>query len=162
MKIKKIFKAEVAHRLTSSYSKRCQSYHGHSYTFELELSSSTFNKDAMLLDFGELKKVMFNFMDAFDHSMILNSEDPFTPAMVAIMEQGNMRYMVVPYNPTAEKMAEHIFQVAIHEGLPISAVKVNETLTGQATWTYEDWKRQDDYINLDQVLFSKTIIKEWK
>ncbi len=162
MKIKKIFKAEVAHRLVSSYSKRCQSYHGHSYTFEVILEAPRLNKDAMLMDFGELKKELFNFIDAFDHSMVLSSEDPFTPAMVAIMEQGDMRYMIVPYNPTAEKMAQHIFQVAIYEGLPVKEVKVNETLTGQAIWTYNDWVELIDPINLDRTLFSKQIKKEWK
>ncbi len=157
MQIKKIFKAEVAHRLASSYSKRCQSFHGHSYTFEVVLSSPRMNTDEMLMDFGKVKAKINNFMDSFDHSMVLYNEDPFTPAMIDIMDKGKMRYMIVPYNPTAERMAEHIVRVALEVGLPISSCKVNETLTGQAEFFAEDGSNMD----LSKVEISKAIMAEW-
>ncbi len=160
MRIKKIFKAEVAHRLVTSYSKRCQSFHGHSYTFEVILESPSLNKDAMLMDFGEVKTKLNNFIDSFDHSMVLFQDDPFTPQMVAIMEQGHMRYILVPYNPTAEKMAEHITAVCAELGLPIDAVKVNETLTGQAEYQYKVGVPIE--VDPSRVIFAKAVKEEWK
>ncbi len=132
MIIRKTFRAEVAHRLTSSYSKRCQSFHGHSYLFELILEHNKLNKDEMLIDFGEVKDMIDWFLDAFDHSMVLSKNDPTLPAMRAIMDEHEMRYMIVPYNPTAERMAQHIYAVAEENSMPISSVKVHETRTGYA------------------------------
>ena len=40
--------------------------------------------------------------------------------------------MVVDYNPTAENMAYHAFRAMIENNLPVSEVRVQETLTGWA------------------------------
>ena len=61
MRITKQFKMEVAHRLTSSYSTRCQSPHGHSYLMEVTLESEHLNEDGMVMDFGEVKDKMNHF-----------------------------------------------------------------------------------------------------
>jgi len=150
MKIKKIFKAEVAHRLVSSYSKRCQSFHGHSYTFEVVLEDYVLNDDAMLMDFGEVKNIGGSFLDAFDHTMVLSIDDPYHDRMVDIMEEGNMRYMSVPYNPTAEMMAVHIYQQLHEYDLPVKMVVVQETLTGRAYFDGTD-DVQNMHVDLDKV-----------
>jgi len=156
MKIKKIFKAEIAHRLVTSYSKRCQSFHGHSYLFEVILESDKLNKDAMLMDFGEVKKEAGAFLDAFDHTMVLSQDDPFHDRMVAIMHEGNMRWMSVPYNPTAEMMAVHIYQQLHEFDLPVKMVVVQETLTGRAYFDGGD-DVQDMHVDLDKCKFSTAI-----
>lgn len=159
MRIKKIFKAEVAHRLVSSYSKRCQSFHGHSYTFEVVLESDKLNADAMLMDFGEVKDTGGKFLDAFDHTMVLSQEDPFYDRMVEIMDEGNMRWISVPYNPTAEMMAVHIYQQLHEYNLPVKMVVVQETLTGRAYFDGSD-DVQDMHVDLDRCYFSKNLLED--
>ena len=154
MKIRKQFKAEVAHRLVSSYSERCQSFHGHSYLFEIVLAGRKMNKDGMLMDFGEVKTALGPTLDAFDHSMVLFKNDPAVEDMCKIMDKFNMRYIIVPYNPTAENMAYHIYCVAQEMGLPIYSVRVHETATG--------WAEAIGCggVDIDDIYYSEGIINE--
>ena len=132
MKITKQFKMEVAHRLTSSYSTRCQSVHGHSYLMEVTLESEQLNEDGMVMDFGEVKDRMNHFFDAFDHSYVLSKDDVTLPFFLGIEAQIHNRMLVVDYNPTAENMAYHAFRAMVENSLPVSSVRVQETLTGWA------------------------------
>jgi len=131
MQITKQFKMEVAHRLTSSYSERCQSVHGHSYLMEVTLEGEL-NEDGMVMDFGELKDRMNHFFDAFDHSYVISKYDITLPFFLGIEAQIHNRMIVVDYNPTAENMAYHAFRALIENDLPVANVKVQETLTGWA------------------------------
>lgn len=128
----KQFKAEVAHRLVTSYSKRCNSIHGHSYLFEVTLESEYLNEDGMVMDFGELKAIMNHFFDAFDHAMVVYEKDPILNNLKAIEQLIHNRMIVVDYNPTAEGMAYHAFRACVENGIPIKEVRVQETLTGWA------------------------------
>ena len=152
MIIRKLFKAEVAHRLVSSYSKKCQSIHGHSYLFEVYLEDYKLNCDEMVLDFGELKDKINGFMDAWDHSLVISSNDPYVAELTEILEKGKMRYIVVPYNPTAEMMAVHIYRYLRSLSLPISKVRVHETATGWA-----EFDGGDVWPDLDNVYYSDAI-----
>ena len=149
MKATKQFKAEIAHRLVSSYSKKCQSIHGHSYLFEVTLEDEYLNGDGMVMDFGELKdKIAFMF-DEWDHSLMLASFDPILEDMVKTSKEHNLRLIVVNFNPTAEYMAAFLYQwIKDTLDLPVKEVRVQETKTG---WAVEDGEtslitREDLYI----------------
>lgn len=152
MEIRKQFKAENAHRLVSSYSKGCQNIHGHSYVYEVVLASTVLNSDGMVMDFGEVKNIVSNFMNNFDHTCILADFDPILPKMREVFESLGMKYMVVPYNPSAENQAIHIYQQMYEFGLPVKYVKVHETLTGWASFDGSD-DIQDMYVDIDKVEF---------
>jgi len=152
MLIRKKFKAEVAHRLVSSYSKACGNIHGHSYTYDVVLAGKQLNKDGMVMDFGEVKDKLNWFMDKFDHCLVLADFDPITPDMRKILDRENMKYMIVPYNSTAENQAVHIYQQLNELGLPVKSVTVHETLTGWACFDGSD-DIQDMWVDLDKVEF---------
>ena len=159
MIIRKQFKAEVAHRLVSSYSKRCQSIHGHSYVFEIMFSQGDMNDDQMVMDFGQVKNSINTFMDYFDHTMVVCKDDPFKDILVDMMAMGDMRYMVVPYNPTAEMMAEHIYR-HVKQFLPnTTAVRVHETKTGYAEYTDCDFINGFKRFNIDDIHFSQAVLR---
>jgi len=154
MTIRKLFKVEMAHRLVDSYSKKCQSIHGHSYLIEIVLAGEPTEEHAqMVMDFGELKDKFKDFIDAFDHSMVVYAQDPMYPKLKEIMDELNMRYIVVPYNPTAEMMSAHILQQAMKIGLPVHKVRVHETTTGWA----ESKRSRDNGVEVDlsKVYFSE-------
>lgn len=132
MIIRKQFKAEIAHRLVSAYSSKCQSIHGHSYIFEVLLEGEDLNKDGMLLDFGELKADIAHLFDAWDHSYMFYKKDKLATMYKAMLEIQPLRMIELDYNPTAENMAHHIFRACIEEGLPVHSVRVHETATGWA------------------------------
>ena len=132
MKATKQFKVELAHRLVTSYSTKCQSIHGHSYLFEVTLESEHLNPDGMVMDFGELKAMMSHLFDSWDHSYMFYAEDPLAFSYKAMMKVVPMRMIEVDYNPTAENMAYHIFRACVENNLPVVEVRVQETKTGWA------------------------------
>jgi len=128
----KQFKAEVAHRLVSAYSEKCQSIHGHSYLFEVTLESEHLNEDGMVMDFGEVKARLKHFIDSLDHSFVFYNQDPLAKHYKLMLDTVPMRMIEVDYNPTAENMAYHMFRACIDNDLPVREVRVQETLTGWA------------------------------
>ena len=131
----KKFKFELAHRLVSSYSKKCQSIHGHSYIAEVTLESEHLNADGMVMDFGELKDRFSHLIDAWDHSYMFFKDDILADHYKSMLRVVPMRMIEVDYNPTAENMAYHIFRAAVENDLPVKEVRVQETLTGWAIAT---------------------------
>ncbi len=152
MEIRKKFKAEVAHKLTSAFSEDCLNVHGHSYTYDVVLEAGNLNEDGMVMDFGEVKSKGKAFMDSFDHCLVLTKGDEFTEDMLPLIEKYKMKAMIVPYNSTAEYQACHIYQQLHEYDLPVKSVTVHETLTGSATFDGSD-DVQDIHVDLDQVEF---------
>lgn len=136
MEIRKLFRAEIAHRLVNSYSVGCQSIHGHSYVFELVLEGRELDNTHMILDFGAVKDTEFKtLIDSWDHSMIICSADPMKDKLVDLLKEFKCRHHVVEFNPTAEMMAEYLYWFAKDKcNLPVKAVLVHETTTGYAKY----------------------------
>ena len=147
MIIRKLFKAEVSHRVRLAYSTRCQGLHGHSYLFEIFLRGVTQDDAQMLMDFKLLKEKLNRFLDAFDHCLLVWDQDTDLVKAAAML---NPRYILLPYNPTAEQMARHIYRQAQVLGLLIHKVIVHETATGYAEFSGDD----DITFDLSKVIFS--------
>lgn len=155
MIIRKLFKAEVAHRVRDAYTCRCRGLHGHSYKFEIFLKDSAQDGAQMLMDFKLLKEKVNNFLDSFDHSLLIEEGDEY---LIKQANELNPRHIVVPYNPTAEQMARHIYKHIAKLGMPICRVIVHETDTGCAIFENDD----EIEIVLERVIFSEAIRAEWK
>jgi 6-pyruvoyltetrahydropterin/6-carboxytetrahydropterin synthase len=69
----------------------CQNLHGHNYRVRVQVGARTLNALGMVIDFSELKAVMREVLEPFDHRVI-NDIPPFTER-----------------NTTAELLAEHFF-----------------------------------------------------
>jgi len=149
MKITKKFKAEIAHRLISSYSKECQNIHGHSYVFEVELECKELNDEGMVLDFKKLKSYIENIFNSWDHSLMLCKDDPFFTYLKNGINENKIpdtKIIVVPFNPTAENMAQYLFNLIeqkivglynYEERIKVTKVIVWETATGKAEYSEE-------------------------
>jgi 6-pyruvoyltetrahydropterin/6-carboxytetrahydropterin synthase len=132
--IRKQFRFEAAHRLVSSYSQNCQNIHGHSYVVELYLSAPL-NYDGMVTDFGEVKERFNGIIEAWDHSLIIDRQDPMFMELRPILDKWGMKYNMFPGNPTAEAMANYLYDFAMDIDLPVVKVRVHETTTGWAECT---------------------------
>lgn len=77
----KIFKFEAAHFLPNHPGK-CKNLHGHSYTLEVEVSygkGNSLNTNGMVIDFGDLKELIVDYIEAnLDHKF-LNETFPGIP-----------------------------------------------------------------------------------
>ena len=114
-KITKEFHFSASHEVLELHAEHpCTRLHGHNYIIKVELKSKVLNSSSMVQDYGELSDIKEWIDNTFDHRHLND---------------------ILPFNPTAEKMARFFFEkIAIKHPL-VSAVSVSET---PKTWaTYE-------------------------
>lgn len=107
MKIGREFYFDAAHSLPD-YQGKCEQLHGHTYKLEVVVEGKV-KEDGMVIDFTDLKKVVNEkILEKLDH--------------------GNLNGLFK--NPTAEKIAEWIFQ-ELKKEIFVSSVKLWE---GKGKW----------------------------
>ncbi len=111
------------HRLLE-YEGKCAHVHGHNGLAELAFESPSLDPRGMVVDFGDIKKTMKNWIDEhFDHRMLLRKDDP----LVSALEKLHEPLFRMETNPSAENIAREIFLQAKKCGLPIVEVRLWET-----------------------------------
>jgi len=103
----KSFEIENGHML-SKHPGRCKLPHGHSRTVELVIASDHLDKNDMVCDFKALKLAVEDYLDQYDHALMINSNDPF---LETIPEQYKARLIVLENeDPTTEVLARRIYE----------------------------------------------------
>jgi 6-pyruvoyltetrahydropterin/6-carboxytetrahydropterin synthase len=111
------------HRLLN-YDGKCRYLHGHNGRAVITLQGSELDSRGMLVDFGEIKsKVQQWIDDNLDHNMLLCKDDPLLP----LLRRHGERVFVMECNPTAENIARLIYEHASEAGLPVLEVVLWET-----------------------------------
>lgn len=119
------------HRLTN-YTGKCQHLHGHNGRVEIELTGEALDDRGMLIDFGDIKRLMKQWIDDhLDHRMILKADDP----MAALLREKGEPVFTIDDNPTAEALARLIFLKGRELGLPVSCVRMWETSDSYAVFS---------------------------
>lgn len=144
--IRKQFKFEMAHQLKDSYSAAChEDLHGHSYVLELYFNSETVDKNGMVVDFGEVKDVIGDYVNSWDHSLTMPVF--FDKAYLDMLKQYTKKMRITSYNPTAENMAKEMYREITKTlekyqtdtygvvSWTLSKVRLHETTTGWAEYT---------------------------
>lgn len=120
--VTKLFEFEAAHQLPNHKGK-CKNLHGHSYKLEVEVASDTgVNASGMIMDFGDLKKLVGGLIESKLDHMYLN-------------ESLNMEY------PTAENMIlsiAHLLSTRIKKPFVVVRARLWETSTSYAEWRREE------------------------
>ena len=84
---------------------KCCNLHGHSYVFHFHCSSNKLNDMGMVIDFGVIKSTLCQWLeDNYDHRLLLWEKDPIATQLSVI----DPSVVIVPYNPTAENIAEYV------------------------------------------------------
>ncbi|MBI4430373.1 MAG: 6-carboxytetrahydropterin synthase [Candidatus Omnitrophica bacterium] len=119
------------HRLRD-YAGPCKNLHGHNAKVEIELASKQLDRKGMVADFIDVGRIMKNWIDkTFDHKLLLRQDDPLIPIL---KEQGEPLF-IMEQNPTAEHIAQLIFEYATTQGLPVVSVTFWETEHAAATYS---------------------------
>ena len=172
MIIRKLFKFEGAHIVRDCSSRRCKSsIHGHSYIVEIFLTSDKIDNGGMIADFGLLKTTIKDFIDAFDHSYSMWSKEK--PDFKKFIKQSSERWVEMPVTPSAEMYSllmyyvidRIIYNTEFNNGegeVKLKSVRVHETSTGYAESFEEDLKYMDGTWNLNDIIFSDQVMKEWQ
>jgi 6-pyruvoyltetrahydropterin/6-carboxytetrahydropterin synthase len=117
----------AGHRVHNHESK-CQHLHGHNYRIHFEVTAPELDAVGRVMDFGVIKEKLCMWLeDNWDHKFLAWEQDPFMrrivdlvevwdPAVVAseihpAADMLNGSIVWVPFNPTAENMAQYLVEV---------------------------------------------------
>lgn len=126
------FKFDSGHRVWKHESK-CRTPHGHEYKLKVHARSKELDPLGRVVDFSVLKERIQPWLDGnWDHTMILHRDDPLTPLMQGFHNaEGLKPVFVVPWNPTAENLANYLLTTV----LPVLMED-----TGVEVWKVELWE----------------------
>ncbi|MGL4943378.1 MAG: 6-pyruvoyl trahydropterin synthase family protein [Thermoguttaceae bacterium] len=119
------------HRL-ASHAGRCRNLHGHNATVHVTLRQESLSPDGMVIDFGHLKKLVGDWIDAtLDHKTLLAATDPLADVLASHGEA----VVALPFAPTAENLARFISESLRDAGVPVYSVTFWETPRCSVTYT---------------------------
>lgn len=122
------------HRVVG-HENKCKYLHGHNYRVHFKCALAPWgNLDSVgrVIDFGVIKSKLCMWLeDKWDHKMLLWREDPLLEEIKALSTVADS-IVVVPFNPTAENMAEYLVEtigpvVLRHEDVILIEVLIEET-----------------------------------
>src|SRR5687768_4173358 len=118
------------HRLLD-YDGICKHPHGHNAVVEVDVRTDALDNRNMVVDFADIKRVVKGWIDReLDHKMILRHDDP----LVEPLERLSEPIFKLESNPTVERIAKLIFDMARDQGMPVAGVRVWETPTSWAEY----------------------------
>ncbi len=118
------------HRLLG-YAGKCRHLHGHNARAVITLQSGQLDELGMVEDFSELKRLVWEWLDAeIDHTLLMHRDDPLLP----VLQNAGERVRVTDENPTAEVIARMIFDYVAGQGFPVVEVELWETDTSCASY----------------------------
>lgn len=139
-RLAKQFTFSMGHRL-SKHKGACKNFHGHNYTIEVGVKSETLNSNGMVIDFGDLKRIVSEFIEEFDHALMVNKVDY---ELIERMKETlpELKVVETPFEPTAENMAKVLYnniglELKTLFGIDIDYVDVYETDTSRASYSEE-------------------------
>lgn len=129
--ITRTLEIDAGHRVLNHESK-CANLHGHRYKFEITAVAEKLDSLGRVIDFSEVKKRLGTWLDEnWDHTMIIFDQD-FEALSALVQVNRNKPIAEVPFNPTAENMAEYLLNSICPElfkdsKITVSKVKIWET-----------------------------------
>lgn len=144
MEIRRSVEFDMAHRLPN-HDGKCRRLHGHRYKVEVVIEGDhTTNPpgtsdEGMVLDFSAVDRVLDIFVKRFDHFTILHFNDPLfllignavdmtETSELDVDNNGNVYGVLgVAFVPTAERLAQHFFDMLWQQEIGVTGLTVWET-----------------------------------
>lgn len=128
-KVHRYHDISCGHRVVGHEGK-CRHLHGHNYRIHFTCVSEDLDAVGRVIDFSQVKAKLCTWLeDEWDHHFLVWEEDPLLP----LLRQVDPTVVEVPFNPTAENIAQHLVQVIGPRqlrgtGIRLSEVMVEETM----------------------------------
>lgn len=137
-KIERYHDISCGHRVYGHESK-CAHLHGHNYRIHFTVQNDEKQLDLLgrVLDFSVIKSRLCAWLENWwDHKMLIWEDDPIGLELCDIDPDG---IVLVPFNPTAENMAQHLVEVIGPQelkgtGCILVACRIEETRKCSATY----------------------------
>lgn len=127
----------MGHRVVGHESK-CRHLHGHNYRIHFTCSATQLDELGRVIDFGVIKELLCMWLEEhWDHKMMIYDEDPLLPSLQELVPED---LVVVPFNPTAEAMAQYLVETVAPAqlagtGVTLVSCHVEETTRCSATYS---------------------------
>lgn len=97
------FTWSASHLLPGHY--KCSRMHGHNYVMDIEINSNTI-KNGMIVDFVEIKKMVRQMIEKYDHRLLL--PDPKQPFMeIKYMNYENEQFVHLKYTGLEDEIKQY-------------------------------------------------------
>ena len=110
---------------------KCRHLHGHNYRVHFQVSADNLDEVGRVLDFGVIKSKLCIWLEEnWDHKFLIWIHDPIAEHLEDLDPTG---VLGVPFNPTAENMAEYLLTVIGPKqlegtGTTLHSVRIEETM----------------------------------
>lgn len=128
----------AGHRV-AGHENKCADLHGHNYRIHFVCTAESLDRVGRVIDFGVVKSTLCAWLEeSWDHRFLLWEDDP------GVSQMRDFRgVLVVPFNPTAENMAEYLVETVGPRllqgtGVLLMSCTVDETRKCSATYTRVD------------------------
>lgn len=121
---------DAAHRL-SFHKGKCRNLHGHTYKVQVTFFTDVL-ENGMVKDFYNIKELLNEIVDEWDHSTVLYEGDAFNASLADYLKSNEMKCILLPCEPTVENMCKIFFTHFEGRGLNVCNVRVYETPTSYA------------------------------
>ena len=126
----------AGHRV-AGHENKCAHLHGHNYRIYFHCTAESTDKLGRVIDFSVIKATLCEWLeDNCDHRFLVWEEDPLAND-IAKLDDATVK---LPFNPTAENMAQYLVETVAPEMLKDSGVTlykcvVEETRKCSASYT---------------------------
>lgn len=108
------------HRVFQHESK-CAHLHGHNYRVHFTCEAEQLDSIGRVIDFSDIKaKLCMWLEDQWDHKTLIWENDPWAKVLPGI----DPTIVIVPFNPTAENIAQHLVEVIGPQQLAGTGIKL--------------------------------------
>ena len=138
--VSKEIEFDAGHRVPD-HNGKCANPHGHRYRIRLSVIGglqAEGSRTGMVLDFAEIKQILQDVHDAYDHGFVYRRGDLLVEDWV--QKSPHLRWIPVGFSPTAENFARFIYEycrerfVEMHLPGVVAKVEVWETPTSKAVY----------------------------
>jgi 6-pyruvoyltetrahydropterin/6-carboxytetrahydropterin synthase len=108
------------HRVYQHESK-CAHLHGHNYRVHFTCEAESLDNIGRVIDFSDMKSRLCMWLeDNWDHKTLIWKNDPWAKVLPEI----DPTIVIVPFNPTAENIAQHLVEVIGPQQLAGTGIKL--------------------------------------
>lgn len=126
----------AGHRVLG-HENKCRHLHGHNYRVHFHCAAEELDRLGRVIDFGVIKTRLCDWLEVqWDHRTLIFCDDPWLVVLQQLDPQG---VVSVPFNPTAENMAQYLVESVgpnqlLGTGVTLRRVDIEETRKCQARY----------------------------